>query len=236
METTTPNAADVAAMIDHALLRPSMTSEELHAGCAIAAEHRFASVCILPYAVRLAAAALRGTGVRPSTVIGFPHGANATATKVFEAREALRDGAVELDVVANRSAVRSGRWDYVRDELAALIQPTHEAEAKVKVTFETSELSDDEIRHLCEVSSELGADWVKTSTGFGSAAATEHHVRLVLESVPDTVQVKASGGVRDLETLMMYWNMGVTQIESSNGPAIIGELSGEAVSAERSAY
>ncbi|MEM7754430.1 MAG: deoxyribose-phosphate aldolase [Planctomycetota bacterium] len=231
---TDPTA--IAGMIDHALLKPSMTAEEMDAGCAVAAEHGFASVCILPYAVRRAAELLHGTGVLASTVIGFPNGAHSTATKVAEAREALRDGAVELDVVVNRSAVRSGRWEYVSDELRSLIQPTHEAEAKVKVIFETCDLSDDEIRRLCEVCGEVGADWVKTSTGFGSAGATEHHVKLMREASPDAVQVKASGGVRDLATLLRYRELGVTRIGTSNGASIVGEARGATPAGVTSAY
>lgn len=217
----------VAKMIDHALLKPTMTAEEMDAGCAVAVEHGFASVCILPYAVRRAAALLHGSGVKPSTVIGFPHGANARDVKIAEAREALRDGAVELDVVANISAVKSGRWDYVADELTSLIQPTHEALAKVKVIFETCSLTDDEIRRLCEVCAEAGADWVKTSTGFGSGGATEEHVRLMRELSPERVQVKASGGIRDLAAVLRYRDLGCTRIGTSNGPSILAELRGE---------
>jgi deoxyribose-phosphate aldolase len=223
-------------MIDHALLKPTLTAEEMDAGCAVAAEHGFASVCILPYAVRRAAEVLHGSGVKPGTVIGFPLGANATAVKVAEAREALRDGAVELDVVANVSAVKSGRWEYVADELRALIEPTHVAEAKVKVIFETCYLTDDEIRRLCEVCGEVGADWVKTSTGFGSAGATEHHVEIMRGASPASVQVKASGGVRDLATLLRYRELGATRIGTSNGPGILAELAGSGPVAEAAAY
>ena len=233
---TDADIAAIAGMIDHALLKPAMTAEEMDAGCEIALAHGFASVCILPYAVRRCAELLHGSGVRASTVIGFPHGVNTTGTKVAEAREALRDGAVELDVVANRSAVRSGRWDYVRDELAAIVQPTHEAMAKVKVIFETADLTDDEVRRLCEVCAEVEADWVKTSTGFASDGATEHHLRLMREASPPTVQVKASGGVRDLETLLRYRDLGATRIGTSNGPGIIAEARGEAVAGGVSAY
>lgn len=235
MSDLTPT--EIAKMIDHALLKPSMTGDEMDAGCALAVEHGFASVCILPYAVRRASQFLHGSGVKSSTVIGFPNGAHTIATKVAEAREALRDGAVELDVVVNRSAVRSGRWEYVTEELRSLIQPTHEAEARVKVIFETCELDDDEIRRLCEVCGEVGADWVKTSTGFGSAGATEHHVRLMREASPERVQVKASGGVRDLATLLRYRDLGVTRIGTSNGASIVSEARGAgAASAEASAY
>jgi deoxyribose-phosphate aldolase len=214
---------DVAKLIDHALLTPSLTVEQLESGCRMAAAYGVASVCILPYYLRRAAELLAGSGVLPSTVIGFPHGGQATAVKRFEAETALADGGCELDLVVNVSQVVSGEWNYVRDDIAAVADVTHRAGQKLKVIFENCYLRDEQTIRLCQICGELGVDWVKTSTGFGSGGATIDDVRLMREHSPASVQVKAAGGVRDLETLLAFRSLGATRIGTSRTAEILNE-------------
>lgn len=219
-----PTPADIARMIDHALLKPTLTDAELDEGCRLARELGVASVCIMPFAVARCAEILEGSGVVASTVIAFPHGVNATATKADEARRALADGAVELDMVVNVSKVRSGDWTYVRDDIAAVLAPVSgTAGAKLKVIFENALLEDAHKIRLCEVCGELGVDWVKTSTGFAESGATEHDLRLMREHSPERVQVKASGGIRDLDTVLRFREIGVTRVGASGSRAIVEE-------------
>jgi len=203
--------ADVAKMIDHSLLRPALAAEELEAGCRLAREYDVASVCILPYALKSAADLLAGSTVVPSTTVGFPHGAHATQVKAFEAERALDDGGRELDMVVNISKVRSGDWDYVRDDVRAVLEPTHARGARLKVIFENCYLDDAQKVRLCEICGELGADWVKTSTGFGTGGATDEDLILMRKHSPAHVQVKAAGGVRDLDRLLRVRELGCTR-------------------------
>src|SRR5436190_4581791 len=162
---------DVSKMIDHSLLNPVLTQDELEKGCRLAMAYDTASVCILPYFLRRCAEILRGSTVKASTTIGFPHGGHTHAIKIAEARQALADGGQELDVVVNISAVLSGAWGYVREELTDIIGVTHDAGQKVKIIFENCYLTNEQKVRLCEICGELGADWVKTSTGYGSGGA-----------------------------------------------------------------
>jgi len=203
--------ADVAKMIDHSLLRPALAAEELEAGCRLAREYDVASVCILPYALKSAADLLAGSTVVPSTTIGFPHGAHATRVKAFEADRALDDGGRELDMVVNISKVRSGDWGYVRDDVRAVLELAHARGAKLKVIFENCYLDDAQKIRLCEICGELGADWVKTSTGFGTGGATDEDLILMRKHSPAHVQVKAAGGVRDLDRLLRVRELGCTR-------------------------
>ena len=203
--------ADVAKMIDHSLLRPVLTVEELEAGCRLAREYDVASVCVLPYALKRAAELLGGSSVVPSTTVGFPHGAHATQVKAFEAERALDDGGRELDMVVNISKVRSGDWDYVRDDVRAVLEPTHARGARLKVIFENCYLDDAQKVRLCEICGALGADWVKTSTGFGTGGATDEDLVLMRKHSPAHVQVKAAGGVRDLDRLLRVRELGCTR-------------------------
>ncbi len=214
---------DIAGMIDHALLAPTLTPQQMDEGCRYAAESGVASVCILPYYLKRCAQILAGSGVRASTVIGFPLGGNATAIKRAEALRALDDGGEELDVVVNLSAVIGGDWACVRDDLRAMIEPTHAAGCKIKVIFENCYLDDAQKITLCEISAELGADWVKTSTGFGPGGATLDDLRLMGSHVPARVQVKASGGIRDLDTILAMRDLGVTRVGASGTRAILDE-------------
>ncbi len=163
---------DIAKMIDHSLLNPTIPTRELEAGIQLALRYDVASVCIMPYYLKRCAELLAGSAVKASTTIGFPHGGHTTAMKLAETRQALGDGGQELDMVVNVSKVLSGDWQYVRDEIAAVVLITHEAGQKVKVIFENCYLNDAQKIHLCEICSEVGADWVKTSTGYGSGGAT----------------------------------------------------------------
>jgi deoxyribose-phosphate aldolase len=215
--------ADVAGMIDHSLLNPTLTVDELEQGCRLARAYGVASVCILPYYLARCAELLRGSEVKASTTIGFPHGGHATAIKVAEAERALADGGQELDMVVNISAVRSGNWSYVRDDIGAVIAVTHAAHQRVKVIFENCYLDNAQKIRLCEISSELEADWVKTSTGYGSGGATMEDLALMRKHAAAGVQVKAAGGVRDLDTLLKVRALGVTRCGASRTAAMLDE-------------
>ncbi|MGI9628623.1 MAG: deoxyribose-phosphate aldolase [Longimicrobiales bacterium] len=211
-------------MIDHALLAPALTVAELEAGCKLAREYEVASVCILPYAVKRADELLSGSIVQPSTTVGFPHGGQATAVKVAEAEQALADGATELDVVVNLSRVKSADWDYVQEDLGAVLEPTHGKRMKLKVIFENCYLSEAEKIRLCEICGELGVDWVKTSTGFGTGGATDEDIILMKTHSPAYVQLKASGGIRDLDRVLRMRELGCTRCGASGTKDILDEL------------
>ena len=164
---------DLAGLIDHALLAPTLTAADYAAGCDLAAAYQVASVCVSPHAVRDCAARLAGTGVKVGTVVGFPHGLNTTAVKRAEAEAALADGAVELDMVVNISRVLSGDWDHVERDIAAVCAAARSVGGKTKTIFETCYLDDAQKARLCAIAGVAGADWVKTSTGFGTAGATD---------------------------------------------------------------
>ncbi len=203
--------SQIAKMIDHSLLNPTLTTAELEQGCAIALKYDVASVCIMPFGLKRCAELLAGSTVAPSTTIGFPHGGHTTAIKVAEAEQALRDGGLELDMVVNISQVLSENWDYVRADIGAVINVTHAAGAKVKVIFENAYLQDAHKIKLCEICGELGADWVKTSTGYAPSGATDDDLKLMRQYSPPQVQVKAAGGVRTLDRLLEIRALGVTR-------------------------
>jgi deoxyribose-phosphate aldolase len=213
----------IARCIDHALLSPALTAEELEQGCRLARRYDVASVCIVPYYLKRCAEILAGSTVQPGTTIGFPHGGHAMAVKAAEAKQALEDGGTELDMVVNISKVRSGDWDYVRDDIRAVIDAAHGRGKKVKVIFENCYLNDSEKVRLCEICGEVGADWIKTSTGFGSGGATDEDLRLMRAHAPAHVQVKASGGIRSLDRLLEVRALGVTRVGASATVAILEE-------------
>ena len=202
----------IARRIDHALLTPTMTTDELAQGCEMAARYNVATVCTKPFAVAMAAKLLLGTEVGVGTVIGFPHGSVTTATKVFEVRRALDDGAIELDMVINIGQAMGGEWSAVHDDIASVTAAGHQARAVVKVIFETSYLNPEQIVRLCQISGEVGADYVKTSTGFGGRGASREDLILMRESSPPPVKVKASGGIRDLETAIAFVELGCERL------------------------
>jgi deoxyribose-phosphate aldolase len=213
----------IAKMIDHSLLNPSLTTQESEDGCALAIRYNVASVCILPYYLARCAELLAGTTVNASTTIGFPHGGHTTAIKLAEARQALNDGGQELDAVINISKARSGDWQYVRDELSALADLIHARGAKIKVIFENAYLDDDSKVRLCKICAEIGADWVKTSTGYAPSGATLADLELMRKHSPAQVQVKAAGGIRDLDALLAVRAIGVSRVGATRTEAMLEE-------------
>ena len=213
----------IAKMIDHSLLNPTLTADDLEAGIQVALDYDVGSVCIMPYYLGRCAELLAGSSVMASTTIGFPHGGHTTSTKVAEARQALADGGQELDTVVNISKVLSGDWDYVRADLGAVIELVHGAGQKVKVIFENCYLEDAHKIKLCEICADLRADWVKTSTGYGSGGATDADLRLMRANSPDYVQVKAAGGVRTLDRLLEVRDIGVTRVGASRTVTMLNE-------------
>lgn len=207
--------ADVAKMIDHSLLNPTMSASDLENGCRLALAYDVASVCIMPYYLKRCAEILKGSNVRASTTVGFPHGGHTTAIKVAETKQALADGGEELDMVVNISAVLGGDWKYVAQDIAAVVKPTHTAGQKVKVIFENAYLKDEHKIRLCEICGEIGVDWVKTSTGYAPTGATNEDLKLMRKHSPASVQVKAAGGVRDLDKLLEVRALGVTRCGAS---------------------
>src|SRR6476659_9427374 len=186
---STPTRAELAKMFDHSLLQPVLTDADLDRGLAVAVEYDVASVCIKPYAVKRAAKLLHGTTVAASTDIGFQDSGHLTRAKVFESELAIADGAVELDMVVNVGKVLSGEWNFVADDVAAVVELAHRNGAKVKVIFENAYLKDEHKRELCRICGEARADWVKTSTGYAETGATLEDLKLMRECSPPWVQV-----------------------------------------------
>ncbi|MGC2616594.1 MAG: deoxyribose-phosphate aldolase [Terracidiphilus sp.] len=214
---------DIAKMIDHSLLSPSLTTQELEEGCALALRYNTASVCIMPYALRRCADLLANSTVKSSTTIGFPHGGHATAIKLAEAQQALADGGQELDAVINISKARSGDWHYVEDEIAGLTTLIHDGGAKIKVIFENAYHDDAAKIRLCEICGEIGVDWVKTSTGYAATGATTADLELMRKHTPERVQVKAAGGIRDLDALLAVRTIGVSRVGATRTQAMLEE-------------
>jgi deoxyribose-phosphate aldolase len=215
--------ASLAKMIDHSLLQPPLTDDDLEAGCRIAREYDVASVCIKPYAVRLAAQLLTGSTVAVGTTIGFPHGGHVTAIKVTEAEQAIADGAKELDMVVNIGKVLGKDWKYVGEDIAKVVEAAHRQRALVKVIFENCFLQDEHKEQLCRICGEVGADFVKTSTGYGDGGAIDADLKLMRRCSPPQVQVKAAGGVRTLERLLAVRSLGVTRVGATATKAILDE-------------
>lgn len=215
--------ADIAKMIDHSLLNPTLTTADLDHGVQLALAYDVASVCIMPYYLRHCADLLRGSAVKASTTIGFPHGVQATTIKIAETRQALADGAQELDMVVNISKVLSGDWEYVTDDLRAVISTAHDVDVRVKVIFENAYLQDEHKIRLCEVASELDADWVKTSTGYAPSGATDADLILMRQHAAPHVQVKAAGGIRDLDALLRVRALGVTRCGATRTASMLDE-------------
>ncbi len=215
--------SDIAKMIDHSLLNPALTVPELEAGCQLALRYDVASVCILPYYVTRCAELLSASTVQPSTTVGFPHGGNATAVKLDEAKQALKDGATELDMVINISQARSGQWKYVEREIQLLTQAAHAARAKIKVIFENAYHDDVAKVRLCEICGKLGVDWVKTSTGYASSGATLADLQLMRRCSPPNVQVKAAGGIRTLDALLEVRALGVSRVGATRTAEMLDE-------------
>ena len=214
----------LAKVIDHSLLRPELTADEVISGCELAKRYHTATVCVKPCHVKLAKKNLEGSDVVVSTVIGFPHGANTTSVKVFEAQEAMDNGALELDMVLNIGELRSGNFDYVRSDIQAVCVAAHARNVRVKVILENAYLSDEQKVQACHLCEQAGADWVKTSTGFAPSGATLEDLRLMRANVSSKVQVKAAGGVRTLDSLLAVIDAGCTRSGATATAAILDEF------------
>jgi len=215
---------EMAGMIDHSLLKPFLTEREVEEGCRQAAEYKVASVCVPPCDVRRAVELLTGSSVRVTTVIGFPHGTTTTATKVSEAREAIDNGASELDVVLNIGKLKSRDYGYVKADLEAVTAVAHERGVLVKVIFENCYLDDEEKIAACRIANEVGVDFVKTSTGFGSGGAEDRDIKLMREHTKPSIQIKAAGGIRTLERAIEVRNLGCTRIGATATVSILEKL------------
>ena len=214
----------IAKRIDHSLLPPTLSTSELEEGCMLAVRYGVASVCIKPYAVALAARILKDTGVEVGTTVGFPHGAHATAVKVYEAERAIADGATELDMVINIGQALGGEWDVVAADIAAVTKASHDGGAIVKVIFENCYLNDEQKLRLCQICGDVGADYVKTSTGFGTGGATVGDLRLMRQAAPRHVKLKAAGGVRTLDAMIEVAQLGCDRIGCSRTAEVLDEL------------
>jgi deoxyribose-phosphate aldolase len=210
-------------MIDHSLLNPALTFEESEAGCRLGRDYEVASVCVMPYFAARCRELLAGSTIQPSTTIGFPHGGHSTAIKMSEAERALNDGMTELDAVINIGKARSGDWTYVGDEIRALTELTHGRGQKIKIIFENAYLDDPAKIRLCQICGEIGVDWVKTSTGYAASGATLEDLKLMRKHSPAEVQVKAAGGVRDLDSLLAVRAIGVSRVGASRPAEILEE-------------
>ena len=227
LHATGGTAAGVAGMIDHTLLKPDATRKEIETLCREAAEYGFASVCVNPAWVALCARLLRGSRVTVCSVVGFPLGATTADAKHFETRRAIFDGACEIDMVINVGALKSGDLQVVERDIAAVTIPCREAGALSKVIIEAALLTDEEKVTACTLAKAAGADFVKTSTGFGPGGATVHDVGLMRRVVGDEMGVKAAGGVRDLEAVKAMVAAGATRIGASAGVRIVQESQGK---------
>ena len=216
-------AKDIAKMLDHSTLQPFLTEEDIIKGCKTALKYGTASVCARPADMPLVAKLLKGSDVKVCTVIGFPHGAHKTETKVFEARQAVADGCTELDMVIHIGKLLSGDDDYVLNDIAQVVKEAHAAGAIVKVILETCYLNEEQKIRACRLSKEAGADFVKTSTGYGTKGCTIEDLRLMRKSVPDTMRVKGSGGIRDLDTVLAARAVGASPCGVSATEAIMEE-------------
>jgi deoxyribose-phosphate aldolase len=228
-----PTLTQLAKMIDHSLLHPTLTDQGIRDGCAVGVKYSVATVCVKPYAVSMALEAVEDTGVGVCAVVAFPHGNSTTAVKVVETERALNDGATEIDMVVNIGKVLGDDWGFVADEIGAVNRVVVDNEALLKVIFETDFLEDAHIVRLCEICGAHDVAFVKTSTGYGFVkqpdgsyayqGATEHNVKLMRKHVPPDVEVKAAGGVRTLDDLLKFRELGVTRVGATATAAILEE-------------
>ncbi len=223
LNSQTITYAELAKVIDHALLRPEMTEAEVTAGCELAHRYHVASVCVKPCDVALAARLLAGSDVAVGTVVGFPHGGSTTAVKVAEARQALADGATELDMVINIGALRSGKLDLVRDEISAVVDAAR-GRAHVKVILENAYLTTEEKVIACQLAEVAGADFVKTSTGFAPTGVTVADIKLMRATVGPRVQVKAAHGIRTLDAILEIIDAGATRVGATATATILDDF------------
>ena len=222
MESSIQNKITISRLIDHTLLKPEATREQIEKLCEEARDNHFFSVCLNPYYVSLASSLLKGSDVAVCTVIGFPLGANSTETKVFETKKAITDGATEIDMVLNIGALKNKNYEFVENDIREIVKAA--GSLTVKVIFETCLLTDQEKIKACELSSKAGARFVKTSTGFSTGGATIADVALMKKNIPSNMEVKASGGVRNLAAANDFIAAGATRLGTSSGVAILNGL------------
>ncbi len=211
----------IAIMFDHSLLQPILTDSEIKIGCEMANEYSVATVCVKPYAVKMAKQILKNSTVKVSTVIGFPHGGHLTSIKCKEIDEAVNEGAEEFDAVVNIGKVLSEDWGYVKDEIDQLVERAHHYHKIIKIIFENCFLKDSHKEKLCNICGTARADFVKTSTGYGETGATDHDLELMRRFSPSWVQVKAAGGVRDFDRVLAVRQLGVSRIGSTSTKSIL---------------
>ena len=213
----------IAQAIDHAVLKPTATKQDLIDGAAIAKKFEVASLCVRPSDIQDAAELLKGSDVILSTVIGFPHGTTSSQTKIIESLDALNNGAKELDVVWNIGRAKSGDYEYVKADLVPIISFAHSHDAKVKIIIESSVLTDEEIIKACEVCNEIQPDWIKTSTGFAGGGATIETIELIKKHIDPAIQMKASGGIKSREMAEAYLELGCTRLGLSGTADILND-------------
>lgn len=228
-----PTVNELAKMIDHSLLHPTMTDEDVRIGCEVSRDYGVATACVKPYSIAQALEIFTGTDVLACAVIGFPHGNSTTGIKVVEAESSALAGAKEIDMVVNNGKVKGGDWDYVQREISLINQVVVASNAILKVIFENDYLSNEEIIRLCKICSEVDVAFVKTSTGYGFVkgedgrygykGATHEHLKLMREHTADHIQIKAAGGVRTLDDLLAVRELGVTRIGATATKVILNE-------------
>jgi deoxyribose-phosphate aldolase len=238
-KTITVTLSQIAKLIDHSLLQPTMTDAEISAGLELAKKYKVAAACIKPYSIPAAHAILDGTGVQICAVIGFPHGNSTTEIKVIEATQAVEAGASEIDMVVNVGKVLGGDWEYVTSEIRAVNNAVVKNGALLKVIFENDFLTDETIVHLCKICTTLSVAFVKTSTGYGFVkqpngyysykGATLHHLELMKNNSGPRVQIKAAGGVRTLDELLLVLALGVTRVGASATMSIMEEAAARGI-------
>ena len=215
---------DIAKMIDHSLLNPSLTIDEVTEGCKLAAKYRVASVCVRPSDVILAKEILKDSDVLTTTVIGFPHGTATTGTKVFEAAEAIKNGAVELDVVLNIGRLRSNDLDFVKEDIRSVADIVHKNNMIIKVIFENCFLNKNQKIDACRICNEIGVDYIKTSTVYGTGGATNEDLVLMRKYSDPEIKIKAAGGVRTLERAIEIKKLGCSRFGATATVNILGRL------------
>lgn len=223
MSNAVVTARDIAKMIDHSLLKPELTMEQIAEGCRLARQYGCASVCVRPGDVELAKGILEGSDVLLTTVIGFPHGSNLTQVKVLEAKIACEQGCREIDMVLNIGRLKSHDYDYVQNDIKAVCDEAHAYGVIVKVILENAYLTDEEKIMACRLCAQAGADFVKTSTGCAPGGATVHDLTLMRQNTPDTMRIKAAGGVRTLDAALMVRKAGGSRFGATATKAICDE-------------
>ena len=219
----------VARTIDHAVLKPDQTLADLESNAKMCIENGVFSMCVKPCDIKSAKQLLKGSNVKVSCVLSFPHGSDATATKAFQAQQAIEDGTDEIDMVMNIGRFLSGDYNYVVEDIKAVVDIAHKNDVLVKVIQESGFLSPEQIAKACKLSQEAGADFVKTSTGFGPGGAKPEYIKIMLKTVGDKMQVKPSGGIRDWETAVAYLEMGAHRLGIGSTEAVLkgGEAEGD---------